>query len=563
VIAACSPDKISRQENDAVCILGKRLENRMISRRTFLVTAALAPLIERAEAADETTPAALRRSRLVFERRREAAEAARDREVVPTATNGDEDRYSDFRAAFSKTMPHNDLGEVDPEAYRRWLQILVSGDPAAFDNAPRDSLAVERLNNPQAAYAIELVGPDAAELSLAPPPAFASAGQAAELAELYWRALMRHLPFRGWESDPLARAAVADLQLFGFTESDPTHLFRGSTAGERQGPLVSQFLWLDIPYGGQTVVQRSPAPVRGQAFLTTFADWLACQRGAKPVAQIRFDATPRYISSFCELAEYVHSDFSFQPFLNAALIAMRMGGERGEKVLSPTNPYRGSRTQFGDITFGNKNLLSLLAQASLLAQKASYFYKWQVHRRARPEVIAARVDVTLSGRKSYDLNQTVLDCDGLSRIRAAYSSGLLPQAYPEGCPTHPSYPAAHAVNAGACATILKAFFDESAVVPKPVQAIADGSALEPFGGRELTLGGEVDKLAANIALGRDCAGVHFRSDSIEGLKLGEDVGIGLLAEMSRTYNERFDGFVLSRLDGKRVRIVNGDVRVVS
>jgi hypothetical protein len=58
-------------------------------------------------------------------------------------------------------------------------------------------------------------------------------------------------------------------------------------------------------------------------------------------------------------------------------------------------------------------------------------------------------------------------------------------------------------------------------------------------------------LAANIALGRDSAGVHFRSDSIEELKLGEEVGIGLLAEMSRTYNEHFDGFVLARLDGKR------------
>jgi hypothetical protein len=57
--------------------------------------------------------------------------------------------------------------------------------------------------------------------------------------------------------------------------------------------------------------------------------------------------------------------------------------------------------------------------------------------------------------------------------------------------------------------------------------------------------------------------VHFRSDSIEGLKLGEEVGIGLLADISRTYNERFDGFVLDCFDGKRVRIVNGDVQVVS
>jgi hypothetical protein len=193
----------------------------------------------------------------------------------------------------------------------------------------------------------------------------------------------------------------------------------------------------------------------------------------------------------------------------------------------------------------------------MMGHHASYFFKWQVHRRARPEVVAARIDVTLRGRKSYDLHRTILDCDGLSRKDrpwfGAAAAGL----------SHTSYPAAHAVNAGACATVLKAFFDETAVVLKPVQATADGSALEPWGGKDLTLGGEIDKLAANIALGRDSAGVHFRSDSIEGLKLGEEVGIGLLADISRTYNERFDGFVLGRFDGKRVRIVNGDVQVVS
>ena len=54
---------------------------------------------------------------------------------------------------------------------------------------------------------------------------------------------------------------------------------------------------------------------------------------------------------------------------------------------------------------------------------------------------------------------------------------------------------------------------------------------------------------ASDVLARDATGVHFRSDSVEGLKLGEDVPIGLLADYSRTYNERFDGFVLTRTDG--------------
>jgi hypothetical protein len=323
-----------------------------------------------------------------------------------------------------------------------------------------------------------------------------------------------------------------------------------------RGPFVSQFLWRDIPFGLQTIEQRFPLPSRDQDFLSTFDDWIACQRGAHARRTHRLEAEPRYISTYRDLAEYVHRDFSFQAFMNAALIALRMGVDA---LLSPSNPYRGSKTEFGDITFGNKNLLTLIAEASLLAQKTAYYQKWQIHRRARPESFAARIDVHLNGRKTYDIHPAILQSDGLARIKAAKGTWLLPQAYPEGCPTHPAYPAAHAVNAGACATVLKAFLDDGLVIPAPMEATSDGRRLEPWLGQPLTLGDEIDKLAANIALARDAAGVHFRSDSIEGLKLGESVGIALLSDQSRTYNEAFDGFLLRRLNGTRIRVSNGAV----
>ena len=537
------------------------MNNIALSRRCFMGAAAFVTVAGRLLAAELTgplTPEA--RRRLVFERRDASAQAELRSALPARATNGDEDAYVDRRASFSKTLPHNDLGEVDPGAYRQWLAILSSGDPAQFNSVPREPGAVERLNNPQAAYAIDLVGPDATALPLAAPPAFASPAMATEMTELYWLALLRDMPFRDYGADPLAHAAVADLKAAGFPQLSEGNLFRGETEGERRGLLISQFLWHDIPYGAQTIEQRLRLPAPGQSFLTRFEEWLACQRGAAAQAAIRSGGSPRYISSLGDLCEYVHRDFSFQAFLNAALIIQRLGGGHSDAVLSPTNPYRGSRTQFGDITFGNKNLLSLLAQASLLAQKTSYYQKWQVHRRARPETIGARIDVQLSGRKDYDLHQSLLQSDGLARVKAAYGSWLLPQAYPEGCPTHPSYPAAHAVNAGACATVLKAFFDESYVVPDPVEATADGARLDAWHGEPLTLGGEIDKLAANIALARDAAGVHFRSDSTEGLKLGEALAIGLLADTCRTYNERFEGFVLTRFDGHRIRISDKSVQ---
>ena len=51
---------------------------------------------------------------------------------------------------------------------------------------------------------------------------------------------------------------------------------------------------------------------------------------------------------------------------------------------------------------------------------------------------------------------------------------LLPMAFPEGSPTHPAYGAGHATVAGACTTILKAWFDESFVIPNPVVTDATG-----------------------------------------------------------------------------------------
>jgi hypothetical protein len=125
-------------------------------------------------------------------------------------------------------------------------------------------------------------------------------------------------------------------------------------------------------------------------------------------------------------------------------------------------------------------------------------------------------------------------------------------AFPEGSPTHPAYGAGHATVAGACVTILKAFFDESFVLPQPVEASADGLSLTPYSGPPLTVGGELNKLASNIALGRNIAGVHWRSDATESLRLGEEVALRFLREERACFNERFDGFSLTRFDGASI-----------
>ncbi|WP_309895964.1 hypothetical protein [Archangium sp.] len=66
--------------------------------------------------------------------------------------------------------------------------------------------------------------------------------------------------------------------------------------------------------------------------------------------------------------------------------------------------------------------------------------------------------------------------------------------------------------------------------------------------------------AGNIALFRSAAGVHWRSDYTDSLPLGEAVAIGLLQEMSLTFNEEDAFFQFTRFDGITVRISNGVVK---
>jgi hypothetical protein len=102
--------------------------------------------------------------------------------------------------------------------------------------------------------------------------------------------------------------------------------------------------------------------------------------------------------------------------------------------------------------------------------------------------------------------------------------------------------------------MLKAFFNGCFVLPAPVVTSSDGLTLLPYSGPPLTLGNELNKLAANIAMGRDFAGIHWRTDSSEGLKLGETVAIRILQDYKYTYNEHFSGFVITKFDGTTIII---------
>ncbi len=514
-------------------------------------------------AAEELGPLGQRRRQLsAFQVRNRAARNLYDPNLPEQECNGDESAYADRRASFFKTLPQNNLGEVDTAVYDLYLTALETGAQSDFDAIPLSPQSERRLANPLAAYAFEMTGGDGHSSRLPAAPAFASAFTAAEMAEVYWQALTRDVPFSDYGSDPMVAAAVADLNGFsaiiGPTEGGlitPNTLFRGETASDLIGPYISQFLWQDIPFGQRVLDQKIKRPVAGDDFMVDYNEWLAIQRGAAPVVSNTFDPTPRYISSNRALGEWVHFDFTYQAYQSAALIMLGFG----PAALSERNPYKNSVNQGGFVTFGGPQILDLVTKAAVVSLKAAWYQKWLVHRRLRPEVFAARVENQQNGTKHYGIHSDIVDSDAVARLLAANGNTLLPLAFPEGSPTHPSYPAGHATIAGACCTVLKAFFDESYVIPSPVVASVDGFALDPWTGDDLTLGNEINKLANNVAIGRDAAGVHYRTDGVDGIVAGEQVAIDMLRDYSTTFVETADGFELSRFDGQRILIRRGDV----
>jgi hypothetical protein len=468
-------------------------------------------------------------------------------------SNGDENRYPPGLMSFTKSLPHNHLGEVDADAYRAVLRALASGRAADFEQVKMGGAA--RLGNPQAAFGFGLEGADAPQLALEAPPAFASESFAGEMAECYWLALTRDVAFSRYGREPITSLAVADLRRFdGYQDVDAGTLFRGDMPGAATGPYISQFLLQPYPFGSTQTQQRYRTTMPGDDHLTPYWEWLDAQNGKPVAAPARFDAQPRYIRNGRDLAEWVHRDFSYQGPLVAGLILLDYAAKHGRQVLADTNPYKASATQTGLVSFGAGDVLDLVARVTNHAMKAAWYHKWLVHRRMRPEEAAGRVHNHLTGAAKYPLHAKLTESSALPALFTRQGTYLCPQAYPEGCPTHPAYPGATAAVGAAGVTALKAFFNESFVIPDPVEPGDDGLALRRWKGEPLTVGGELNKLAFNMAVGRDMAGVHFRHDSLQGIRLGQTAAFSLLADQATTYHEAFDGFAMTAFDGRATTI---------
>lgn len=507
------------------------------------------------------SPAA-RRDQAEFIRVNQANINAQNTSLLLQPTNGDEELYANKIGSFTKGLQHNlsDGSLTNPADFDVLVNGLSQASQSALDTVPL--AGTRKLVSPLAGWAFEIEGGDGPSFKIPAPPTFNSREQAAEIAENYWMALLRDVNFNDYNNHPIAQAAAADLTSYGADFRGPKNnqgvvtprlLFRGLTPGDRTGPWLSQFWFHPIPFGSNSIEPRVFKPRDGDDYGTTWHEFIAIQDGNIPRPANPFERKLTYLRDGRGIGEWVHVDVLYQAYFMAmlSLEAMRAPLDAG-------NPYNGSPTQEGFANFGIAHIATLVAEVTTRALHATWFQKWFAHRRLRPETQAGAIHANLNRGANFDIHSQILNSinstNGLGAFLPAGNS-LLPLAFPEGSPMHPAYTAGHATVAGACVTILKAWYDESWAIPNPLVPSKDGKRVLPFQGQAtLTVGGELNKIASNVSNGRNIAAVHWRSDSTYSLNLGEAIAIQLLQEQRATFAEDFNGFQLTKFDGTTITV---------
>ncbi len=529
-------------------------------------TVTVEQLLNAPAAAAALTPA--QRRTAAYNCRVNAATYWKNQVAINHPVNGDEAAYPNRIGNYSKSMPHNSFGEVNPAAYQSLLTAIDTGSHNDYSAMILSPGAI-RQTSPQCGMAFDMEGVDSHAIAVAAPPALASRERAGELIEKYWMSLLRDVDFRNYAGNATALAACADLNTFGTDFKGPKiggavtpqTLFRDTSPGCTTGPYISQFMWLPTPFGAEYVERKTWTYAAGVDHMMTFADWLAVQNGFVPGA-VQTAGFRRFMINARDVAAWVHVDVLFQAYFNACLIMMTppdntdVGGGIGVPF-NVNNPYVGDPSQNGFCTFGPPAVKTLVCEVASRCLKATWHKKWQVHRTLRPEAMAGRVHVhsiVSPGRYNGALHPSIFSSSVLSRIQTRTGGSLLlPMAFPEGSPTHPSYTAGHATVAGACITILKALFDtENRFIQNPMEPTPDGSGLQPYTGPALTVEGELNKCASNIATGRNLSGVHWRSDSFSSMRIGQAVAISVLRDQRLCYNEGPATYNFRGFDGERI-----------
>lgn len=510
------------------------------------------------------------------------------KDIPPHPNNGDEARYPNKIGTATKGLKHDANGHVDPNSYASFLKALRSRRHEDFEKV---ILGGSRpLADPQGPLTTALIGTANAQLAIPVAERLDSAALAAEHIEIYWQALLRDVPFSEYHDDtnhPLVLAAVDELNQLPHYRGPkiggkvtPQTLFRSTAlyvdyqadrSGRKgkyvvppetlKGPYISQFLLRPVPAWGTFPAQAQLRPIQtaGESFGTTYEEWLAIRNGIDTGRAITTESGRRHVINGRDLAWIARSSgptylHALQILLAAPAADNPLAGGIGAP-LNPANPYAGSTAQSAGSSFSSSFIQGLIALAASLAIKTSYYQNWYVDRRLRPEDYGGLVHKVLANGADYPIHRDILNSDAVARTFAEFGSYLLPLASNVGAPTHPGYPSGATISAATPVTLLKAWFDETYVIPNPVQVDpSDPTKLIPWEGEPLTVGGELNKLVNNIGFGRNFNGFHTRADISASHALGEALAISVLQDHRPTYNETFNGFTFARFDGTSVTV---------
>jgi hypothetical protein len=501
--------------------------------------------------------------------------------------NGDETRFTDRSGNYSKALLHDALGIPNAAACLSLHRAMSTGKSSDFDNiliGTPGGGGNSKLNGPQVALAFDLQGLDSHATVIPPAPSVASAQTAADAVEHYWGALLRDVPFTEYPTNPLVAQAVADMNRMSFLASPansqfpypvtPTNLFRGQFTrgdGNVKGPYLSQFMVQPTFFGAQPLSRQYqtflPASAGGSDYMTTVGEYQLVQNGGDSGRSIAYDQTLRFIRNGRDLAAYTRVDVLFQEYFVAFLV---LAGLRAAP--NPGNPYNNSTTEKAFGTMGEPDCAATLAEMATRALKAAWYHKWIKDLRLRPEeygalVHARKTNANPMPQAAAALHPDVLNSAVLPIINSNYGSYLLPQAFPEGSPTHPCYPTGHGTVGGACITALKFFFNGRQKLRPLLTAAgrdvyvpsADGLSLNTYAGsdaNDLDINGELNKLAHNISFGHGIhSGIHFRSSTYWSILLGEQVALSVLQDRAESYNEPFT-ISITKFDGTTATITN-------
>jgi hypothetical protein len=496
--------------------------------------------------------------------------------VPPHTTNGDEERYPDRSATYTKGLLQDDIGVVNPAAYQSFKKALRSGKNSDFEAMIIGGTRTQ--NGPQGSYAFDMECKDSVQFGNAPDPndphgpvlvppfaRIASADYGTQLVEMYWGSLLRDVAFTDYANNATAAAAAAELTTMptyaGPRDASgnvtPDLLFRGVFPGDTVGPYMSQFMITPTSFGVQSLDQLLVTFVPGIDYMTDTTTFLQVQNGIDTGLRNQFDPVRRYLHDGRGLAAYTRVDVLYQAYLTALLVMQTLGVPP-----NPGNPCVGSRTQNGFSTFGGPDFAAGQGEVAARALNHVWYQKWLVHLVHRPESGGGVVHQLLSGngnKINAKLNSNVLNSQAVAQSFSKYGTYLLSQAFPEGSPTHPSYPTGHGTVGGACVTLLKFFFDGNYVIPNPLVPTNDGLSLVPYTGSDagqITVNGELNKLAHNVSFGHGIhAGIHWRSDTERSLLLGEAMAISALQDKANTYHEKFT-ISFTKFDGSTCTISN-------